>query len=907
MSHPAKILLIGSDKTLLAEMENLLRSAALTVMTMLWSDALLPSARNGVARIQANLAIVDLRALADPLDAFRRLQLLLPETPCMALASPEQELLVETALAEGAVDCMLTTPKLQARLLKRVRLLLELENASLHALTSRRRGAVSFDNAPIGLFRCTSGGMLTVVNSTMARILGVSSRELLQETLLWDWFVDREEAGRWRDVFTAQWSLYSGECWMRRADNATLWARVSIEWVVEPESGFIYGEGLLEDITEQRRVQSALRASEEKLRLIFEHAFDGISIYEELPESGSRRLLECNDRYCEMAGRSREELLTIGNTSLVHRKIGRVFTRAENLFIRQHKIPYRGFFSWIRPDGKPNVIEYSAAPIDVEGRPLTIGIDRDITDQIQAQESAMRRADHMEAINAVIGAAAAAVDARALLEHAVQALVQGLIADGAVMWTRDEIAVAGIDEAEARRWMARFDRTQASAYLIEDASSPASSGQGERWLAAPIVHEGRLFGGLMARGADVDAWPEDALALASAVGKEVGAAVERFHLFEQTLQQGRIAAVGRLAAGVAHDFNNILAVILLQTQLLELEPTLSEKSRLRLHTIAERTQYAANLVRQILDFSLKSVLNKAPVNLSLLIDEVADLLRRTFPENIQIIVENASLQGFVHGDFTMLKQALLNLALNAQDAMPEGGTLSLRVERLEGTGDSRADHHGEWLRLTVRDDGVGIPADVLPHIFEPFFTTKEVGKGVGLGLAQVYGIVKQHGGEVSAVSQPGQGAAFFIDLPAFHPEPPIAPPTLPTGPSASVRLLYVEDESLLRETFCDLLELHGYEVWPAADGEEALARYGERLAEVDLMITDLAMPGMNGVELHRELRRRLPSLRTIVLSGYPAEHHLSHHAYEGIVAWLQKPVGVATLTAQIEEALKAKA
>jgi two-component system cell cycle sensor histidine kinase/response regulator CckA len=671
-------------------------------------------------------------------------------------------------------------------------------------------------------------------------------------------------------------------------------------------------EALQEENEERRRIQSALQVSEEKLRLIFEHAFDGISIYEELPESGSRRLLECNDRYCEMAGRSREELLTIGNTSLVHRKIGRIFTRSENLFIRQHKIPYRGFFSWIRPDGKENVIEYSAAPIDVDDRPLTIGIDRDITDQIHAQESAMRRADHMEAINAVIGAAASAVDVRTLIESAVRELARGLIADGAVMWVKDQIAAAGIDAEEARRWMARFDQTQTDAYLIEDNKiednkAPEGSSENTRWLAAPIVHEGRLFGGLMVRGADVDAWPGDALALARAVGREVGAAVERFTLFEQTLQQGRIAAVGRLAAGVAHDFNNILAVVLLQTQLLELEPALSEKSRLRLRTIAERAQYAASLVRQILDFSLNSVLSKESVDLSLLIDEVADLARRTFPETIQVVVEHPPQRLYTYGDFTMLKQALINLALNARDAMSDGGTLSLRVERLEETSSSRTNLHGEWLRVTVLDTGVGIAAEALPHIFEPFFTTKEVGKGVGLGLAQVYGIVKQHGGEVSAASQPGQGAAFFIDLPAFHPEPEARLPEPSTDPLGRVHLLYVEDESLLREVFCDLLGLYGYEVWSAADGEEALTRYGERLAEIDLMITDLAMPGMNGVELHQQLRKRLPTLRTIVLSGYPAEHQLSHGADEGIVAWLQKPISMAILTAQIEEILKSVA
>ncbi|MFO7632430.1 MAG: ATP-binding protein, partial [Caldilinea sp.] len=700
----------------------------------------------------------------------------------------------------------------------------------------------------------------------------------------------------------------------------------------------------------------------------------------------------------------------------------REFTRSENLYLRQNMVRYRGFFSWNRLDSRENVIEYSAAPIYVDGRPLTIGIDRDITEQMRSKEEALRRAAHLEAINAVIGVGASSDSVHELMQQSSRQLAVALLADGVVLWVGDQISALGMTTHDAKLWQQRFEPDATAAYLVHE--SDGDRDRGRRLLAAPIIHEGRRLGGFVVSAVDVDVWPQDALALSDVIGYTVGAAIGRLRLLEQTQmqarqmqmlidaapdgillldggqrvvtmnpaarealtilglveagdlletlgprridellsmqsaadfveielkekslvyavnvrpvfvqdmthgwmltlrnitgerdrqqrseQQGRLAAVGQLAAGIAHDFNNILAVTLLLAQLLLQEEPLPERARQRVQTIIDQTNHAAELVRQILDFSRKSVIRQTFGDLAALLDETAELLRRTLPGNICIVVEH-SLQGFsVEADFTRLKQVLMNLAVNAQDAMPAGGVLAIRLDRILVTPAQPQPlaglAAGEWLRLTVADTGVGISADVLPRIFEPFFTTKEVGKGTGLGLAQVYGIVHQHGGEIQVESRKHDGTTFSIYLPAPPTSQPkvVEPAQSSSGQMPRPTLLYVEDDPVLRQTICDMLQMYGFTILSAESGEDALVHHAGRLAEIDLVVSDLSMPGMSGIELHHALRNRRPGIRTIILSGYPAEREQSDWQQEGIVAWMQKPVSTKDLVAQIREVL----
>lgn len=881
-----------------------------------------------------------------------------------------------------------------------------------------------FDHAPVGLFRCGRDGRLLAVNRAFAKIFGANDPGQLVGVRLTDSFVDPNEVERWQGQFEVHTQPVVNEWQMRRTDGSPIWVRIRAETVLD-EAGDAYCEGIIDEISAQRRAEETLHVSEKKLQLIFEHAFDGISIYEELPDSGSRRLIECNERYAEMAGHSREELYTIGNTSLVQRKVGRIFTRAENLLIRQQMMRYRGFFSWIRPDGRENVIEYSAAPIDVEGRPLTIGIDRDITEQINAQEEAMRRAAHLEAINVVIGAAAAANSILELMEKSAQQLARALLADYLVLWVGEQTTALGMPMERALAWRLRFESESEVAHLLHDVMFEEEPKR--RLLVAPIIHEGRRLGGFVISAADVDAWPQDALALADAVGQTVGTAVERLRLLEQTQyqahqmqmlldvasdgivlldherriammnpaarrelpalaaagvgdvlealgncqideliacqtgadfqeieqaqagrvyavsivpvnkhdvskgwmmtlrniteerdrqqrseQQGRLAAVGQLAAGIAHDFNNILAVVLLLSQLLEQDAGLTEKAHQRVKAIIHQIDRASGLVRQILDFSRKSLMQPTLGDLALLLADTADLLRRTLPENIRVEVDLADQPFEMEADFTYLKQVLMNLAINAVDAMPSGGVLTFRLDRVsvapQAMEPSAVLGAGECYRLIVADTGEGIPSNVLPHIFEPFFTTKEVGKGTGLGLAQVHGIIHQHGGAIVAENRADGGAQFSIYLPA--PASAVSPveTTLTQPDETNGRtLLLVEDDPTLRSTLCDVLEAYGFTLLPTESGEDALEHIAGRLDQVDLVVSDLSLPGMSGIDLHHHLRSQRPDLRTIILSGYPTERELFDWQQDGIVAWLQKPVSIKELAKCIDVALDNKA
>lgn len=855
--------------------------------------------------------VLDNKVGADLLVRIRQLRARYPATLLLALIPVEHDDLAAAALAAGAADYLMKTPRVHLRLPLLIDAHLQRRTERQQLTASQQEYRHLFDNAPIGLFRCSAEGELLAVNPMFATILGAETHCQLVGQPITAFYCDPADAQPWLTARQQGSPPITGEIQMRRCDGVEIWVRLRADAVSDATANSTCYEGILEEVSQQRLTEAALRASEAKLRLIFEHAFDGISIHEELPETGTRRLLECNERYAEISGFSREALMAIGNTSAVQEKVGRVFTRAENLLIRQNKIPYRGFFSWQRPDGKPNVVEYTAAPIDVAGRPLTIGIDRDITEFVQMQETALRRAAHLEALNSVIAASAAAATIPELLEQTTQQLVTALRAESAVLYVQEAVAAVGVPDAVVHSW------TQA---IQEDHTLTAqlrATSASDQFLSAPIVHEGRRVGGFVVVARQDAAWPEDVLALADSVGRTIGAAVGRLQSLnaererqQRSEEHGRLAAVGQLAAGIAHDFNNILAVILLLAQLTHQEKTLSEKARSRLQTIIEQTQYAAELVRQILDFSRQSSLTRTQGNLATLLDETATLLRRTLPENIQIVAAHTAADFTFEADFPRLKQVLLNLAVNAQDAMPTGGVLGLHLARIHcapgETPPLATLHPGDWFKLTVTDTGVGIPAHVLPRIFEPFFTTKEVGKGTGLGLAQAYGIVKQHAGEIAVESRELKGTRFTIYLPAPKTQRvTLFAPSTSSGVRAQPTLLYVEDDAVLRTAVCDVLESQGYRVLAAGNGEEALTQHGEALAKVDLVITDLSLNGMNGLDLHHSLRQRQPLIRTLIVSGYPDQAESVAGQAEGIVGWLQKPVSLPELLAAIQQALTA--
>jgi signal transduction histidine kinase/CheY-like chemotaxis protein len=370
---------------------------------------------------------------------------------------------------------------------------------------------------------------------------------------------------------------------------------------------------------------------------------------------------------------------------------------------------------------------------------------------------------------------------------------------------------------------------------------------------------------------------------------------DRRLLEDQYRQAQKMEAIGRLAGGVAHDFNNLLTVILGHASTMPLttdDPETLEQAR----EIALAAERAAGLTRQLLLFSRKQVMRPVGVNLNETIGAVTRMLQRIIGEDIVLHADFAPGLPLVHADPGMLEQVLLNLAVNSRDAMPAGGNLTLStrngVAAAHEAQCATEGLSGPFVCLSVRDTGTGIPPEVLPRIYEPFFTTKEAGKGTGLGLATVYGIVRQHGGWLTVDSEVGRGTTFHLYFPAMptRNEVAVAPEPLPGLERGTETILVVEDEPAVQRLTAAVLTRCGYTVHTASSGVAALAEWKARGASIDLVLTDMVMPeGMTGPALAARLREDRPHLKVVFTSGYSADIVGGEITRDPRVYFLQKP------------------
>jgi PAS domain S-box-containing protein len=371
--------------------------------------------------------------------------------------------------------------------------------------------------------------------------------------------------------------------------------------------------------------------------------------------------------------------------------------------------------------------------------------------------------------------------------------------------------------------------------------------------------------------------------------------------------QERLAAVGQLAAGIAHDFNNILTVIIGYAEMLE-DKELPADIRQHISAIHHGGQRAADLIHQILDFSRKTVSEFQVIDLMLFIKEHLKFIVRTIPENVSISFDSKPGRYSVMADLTKMQQVLTNLAVNARDSMTEGGMMWITLSRLNLGPEDRPPFpgitSGDWTVLTVADSGHGIPEEALPHIFEPFYTTKDMGMGTGLGLSQVYGIVRQHGGYVDVRTEPGKGSAFVVYLPSAKKDigvTEVEETDIPRGRGETI--LVAEDSSSVLEFIKNILDNLGYKCMTAENGKEALKIFEEHPDEIGLVITDMVMPEMAGLELSKALKERDPKIKIIALSGYAiAEKRDLNEA--GIIELIKKPFPMQVLAQAVKRALE---
>lgn len=384
---------------------------------------------------------------------------------------------------------------------------------------------------------------------------------------------------------------------------------------------------------------------------------------------------------------------------------------------------------------------------------------------------------------------------------------------------------------------------------------------------------------------------------------------ERLNLEAQLRQSQKMESVGQLAAGVAHDFNNLLTIIQGYTGLILERKDLDAELAESLKQVSVATERAANLTRQLLVFSRKQVMQPQELDLNEVISNVTKFLRRILGEDIVLHLNFSPNLPAIFADSGMVEQIIMNLAVNTRDALPRGGELSIGTSvaeineaHVQVNPEARV---GRFVCLRFSDNGSGIPPEVLPKIFEPFFTTKEVGKGTGLGLATVYGIVKQHQGWIEVLSKPGAGTTFRVYLPSA--DRPIksgrkADPEKIQG--GHERILVVEDEPELRALVCEILRDYGYDVLEASNGPDALPIWAQNEGNIDLLLTDMVMPGnMTGRELAEKLKARKPGLKVIYTSGYSVETIGKEFSFKRGLNFLQKPYHPLALVKVVRECL----
>jgi signal transduction histidine kinase len=380
----------------------------------------------------------------------------------------------------------------------------------------------------------------------------------------------------------------------------------------------------------------------------------------------------------------------------------------------------------------------------------------------------------------------------------------------------------------------------------------------------------------------------------------------RRRLEEEVQAAHKMEAVGRLAGGVAHDFNNLLTVIIGRCEVLLGRVSNSHPMRSELLLIYDAAQKAASVTRQLLAFGRKQVLQPKILNLNSVVESMDPMLRSLITDNVEMKCDLTRVLWSVEVDRGQIEQVLMNLVVNALDAMSNGGTLSIQTANVElksppaGTGDNR--EGGNYVVLVVQDTGRGMDSETLSHIFEPFFTTKDKSKGTGLGLSTVYGIVQQSGGYISAASQPGEGTTFKIYLPGFLAAAEPLDGHERIAPRGSETILIAEDADLVRQLTREILEVRGYNVIEASNGEQALQICRAYDGTIHLTLSDVVMPGMTGRELAEQIVQLRPDMKVLLMSGYTDKISKSGFLHPGL-HFIEKPFTSNSLALKVRDVL----
>jgi PAS domain S-box-containing protein len=635
------------------------------------------------------------------------------------------------------------------------------------------------------------------------------------------------------------------------------------------------------DITERKRVEESLRKSEAKYRAIFDNAGMGIAL---LDSRG--RIQEASNALTKMLGYTEDELRNLTIFDLVHPEDVKVSCRRIQALIRGERDAYRTEKRYIRKDGSPFWADVCVSAIhdDAGGHEALIAVFNDITSRKESELALKRLATAVEqAAEAII-----VTDTRGNIEYVNPACEE----------------ISGYTREETVGSHARiFKSDYHGPWFYQELWKTINNGTVWRGRFVNRKKDGSLYHEDTTISPVRDA--RGVIVNFVAVKRDV---TEHLALSKQLVHAQKMEAIGTLAGGIAHDFNNLLQITMGYSEMLLMQKDKSDPDYEDLQRIMQSARNGAELVRSLLAFSRRLEPNPIPLDLNAQIRHVEALLLRTIPKMIEIRLDLGQGIGEILADPTQIEQIIMNMAVNSRDAMPDGGALTISTRRVILGRDeckARAEAHpGEHVVLTISDTGHGMDKETLTHIFEPFFTTKEAGRGTGLGLAMVYGIVKQHGGHIICESEPGRGSSFHVFLPAQEAVSRHTEASVDEHPVAGTEtILLVDDEESVRELGKRILTRAGYTVLTAANGAEGVEVYRSSAESVSLVILDLLMPKMGGAQCLEKLLRINPQVRVLVTSGYLTDDPAHKHLVDAAAGFVSKPFQIKEILRLVREAL----